>query len=87
MEKNSTARIKRGQPATFPRNVIPGWTEGLQLMNVGSKAKLFVSANLGYGERGAGQDIGPNTTLIFEIELISVQPNKNYAPATVQHIK
>lgn len=79
---------KRGQPATFPlTNVIPGWTEGLQLMRAGAKAKLFVPANLGYGERGNGQNVEPNKTLIFEVELISIQPNKGYAPAQVQHIK
>ncbi len=72
----------RGQPATFPVNgVIPGWTEGLQLMNVGTKAKLFVPANLGYGDRGAGQEIGPNQTLVFEVELLSIGPNKTAAPA------
>jgi FKBP-type peptidyl-prolyl cis-trans isomerase FklB len=79
---------KRGQPATFPlSNVIPGWTEGLQLLNTGAKAKLFVPANLGYGERGAGQEIGPNATLIFEIELLVIAPNKGYSPPQVQHIK
>jgi FKBP-type peptidyl-prolyl cis-trans isomerase len=79
---------KRGQPSAFAvGNVIPGWTEALQLMSVGTKAKLFVPSNLAYGDRGAGPDIGPNATLIFEIELLSVQPNKNYSPPVVQHIK
>jgi FKBP-type peptidyl-prolyl cis-trans isomerase FklB len=65
---------KRGQPATFPvGRVIKGWTEALQLMPVGSKWQLFVPADLAYGDRGAGQDIGPNATLIFEVELISIQ--------------
>ena len=65
---------KRGQPASFPVNgVIKGWTEALQLMPVGSKWQLFVPAELGYGDRGAGADIGPGATLIFEVELLSIQ--------------
>jgi FKBP-type peptidyl-prolyl cis-trans isomerase FklB len=65
---------KRGLPATFPvGGVIKGWTEALQLMPVGSKWQLFVPSDLAYGARGAGQDIGPNATLIFEVELISIQ--------------
>jgi FKBP-type peptidyl-prolyl cis-trans isomerase FklB len=65
---------KRGQPATFPvGGVIKGWTEALQLMPVGSKWQLFVPSNLAYGDRGAGADIGPNATLIFEVEMISIQ--------------
>jgi FKBP-type peptidyl-prolyl cis-trans isomerase FklB len=68
---------RRGQPATFPVNgVIPGWTEALKLMEVGSKWQLFIPSNLAYGERGAGSNIGPNRTLIFEIELISIQEKK-----------
>jgi FKBP-type peptidyl-prolyl cis-trans isomerase FklB len=65
---------KRGQPATFPvSGVIKGWTEALQLMPVGSKWQLFIPSELAYGAKGAGADIGPNSTLIFEIELISIQ--------------
>jgi FKBP-type peptidyl-prolyl cis-trans isomerase FklB len=65
---------KRGQPATFPVNgVIKGWTEALQLMPVGSKWQLFVPSSLAYAERGAGGEIGPNATLIFEVELLSIQ--------------
>src|SRR5215211_4743150 len=66
---------KRGQPATFPVNrVIKGWTEALQLMKVGSKYQLFIPADLAYGERGAGQDIGPNSALIFDVELLEITP-------------
>ena len=65
---------KRGQPATFPvSGVIKGWTEALQLMPAGSKWQLFVPAELAYGARGAGPGIGPNSTLVFEVELISIQ--------------
>jgi FKBP-type peptidyl-prolyl cis-trans isomerase FklB len=68
---------RRGQPASFPvSGVIPGWTEALPLMGEGAKWQLFVPSNLAYGERGAGAMIGPNATLIFEIELISVQEKK-----------
>jgi FKBP-type peptidyl-prolyl cis-trans isomerase FklB len=66
---------KRGQPATFPVNqVIKGWTEALQLMPVGSKWQLFVPSELAYGQRSPGPGIGPNATLIFDVELLSIQP-------------
>lgn len=65
--------VDRGQPATFPvGGVIQGWVEALQLMNVGSKYKLFIPSNLAYGERGVGGSIGPNETLVFEVELLSI---------------
>jgi FKBP-type peptidyl-prolyl cis-trans isomerase FklB len=65
--------VERKQTATFPVNgVIKGWQEALQLMSVGSKWRLYVPSQLAYGEQGAGADIGPNSTLIFEVELISI---------------
>lgn len=64
----------RGEPATFPVNrVIPGWTEALQLMKEGDKWQLFIPSKLAYGENGAGAKIGPNATLIFDIELLSIE--------------
>lgn len=66
---------KRGEPATFPvRGVIKGWTEVLQLVPVGTKFELWLPPDLAYGERGAGPDIGPNATLAFEVELLSIKP-------------
>jgi FKBP-type peptidyl-prolyl cis-trans isomerase FklB len=65
---------RRGQPASFKVNgVIRGWTEALQLMQEGAKWQLYIPSDLAYGERGAGRDIGPYSTLIFEVELISIE--------------
>lgn len=65
--------VQRGEPAEFPvSGVIAGWTEALQMMNTGSKWKLFVPYHLAYGERGAGGAIGPYTTLVFEVELLDI---------------
>jgi FKBP-type peptidyl-prolyl cis-trans isomerase len=73
---------KRGEPAHFPvTGVIKGWTEALQLMPVGSKWQLFVPSELAYGERQAGPQIGPNSTLIFEVELLSIEPKEAPKPA------
>jgi FKBP-type peptidyl-prolyl cis-trans isomerase FklB len=71
---------KRGQPATFPvSGVIKGWTEALPMMPVGSKWQLFIPADLAYGDRAPGPEIGPNSTLIFEVELLSIQPKADQA--------
>lgn len=65
--------VQRGRPATFPLNrVIKGWTEGLQLMPTGSKWRFFIPPHLGYGDRQVSAEIGPNSTLIFEVELLSI---------------
>lgn len=65
--------VERGEPAEFPVNgVIAGWTEALQLMQVGSKYRLFIPANLAYGPRGAGEMIGPDAMLIFDVELLDI---------------
>jgi FKBP-type peptidyl-prolyl cis-trans isomerase len=72
--KEFDSSYKRNEPATFPvKGVIKGWTEALQLMPVGSKWQLFIPPDLAYGERGAGAEIGPNSTLIFEVELVSIK--------------
>lgn len=66
--------VERGQPVTFPlNNVIPGWTEGVQLMKTGAKYKFFIPSELAYADRGAGGKIGPNETLIFDVELIEIK--------------
>src|ERR1700752_1738343 len=73
--KEFDSSYKRGQPATFPvSGVIKGWTEALQMMPGGSKWQLFIPPDLAYGERQAGPDITPGSTLIFEVELLSIQP-------------
>jgi len=82
--KEFDSSYKRGQPATFPvTGVIKGWTEALQLMPVGSKWQLFIPSDLAYGDRGAGADIGPGATLVFEVELMSIEDkSKDKAPAS-----
>ena len=75
--KEFDSSYKRGHPETFPvGGVIKGWTEALLLMPVGSKWQLFIPADLAYGDRGAGGDIGPGETLIFEVELLSIGEQK-----------
>jgi len=79
--KEFDSSYKRGQPATFPvSGVIKGWTEALQLMPVGSKWQLFIPPDLAYGDRQAGADITPGSTLVFEVELMSIQPKTASAP-------
>jgi FKBP-type peptidyl-prolyl cis-trans isomerase len=76
---------KRGKPVTFQvGEVIKGWSEALQLMPVGSKWQLFVPPDLAYGDRGAGQEIGPNSTLIFEVELLSIAPKTEAKPEDIK---
>jgi FKBP-type peptidyl-prolyl cis-trans isomerase FklB len=79
--KEFDSSYKRGQPATFPvGGVIKGWTEALQLMPVGSKWQLFIPPDLAYGDKQAGPDITPGSTLVFEVELVSIQPKTAAAP-------
>ncbi len=78
---------KRGKPATFPvKGVIPGWTEALQLMQTGAKWKLYIPANLAYGERGAGARIGPNSTLVFDIELLEIKSEQSSMAPKKQNV-
>ena len=79
--KEFDSSYKRGQPAQFPvTGVIKGWTEALELMPVGSKWELVLPPSLAYGERGAGPDIGPNSTLVFEVELVGIAPKAEAKP-------
>jgi FKBP-type peptidyl-prolyl cis-trans isomerase len=79
--KEFDSSYKRGQPAQFPvTGVIKGWTEALQMMPVGSKWELVLPPTLAYGERGAGPDIGPNSTLVFEVELVGIAPKPEARP-------
>ena len=72
--KEFDSSYKAGQPIEFPLNrVIPGWTEGVQLMKEGAKFEFFIPSNLAYGPRGAGGVIGPDETLIFDVELLKVK--------------
>jgi FKBP-type peptidyl-prolyl cis-trans isomerase len=83
--KEFDSSYKRGQSATFPvGQVIKGWTEVLQLMPVGSKYQVFIPSELAYGPRGAGADIGPNSALIFEIELLSIKAKPVEASKTME---
>ncbi|MFT6914071.1 MAG: FKBP-type peptidyl-prolyl cis-trans isomerase [Motiliproteus sp.] len=76
-EFDSSYKHGDGGPATFPLNsVIPGWTEGLQLISKGGKAELYIPAALAYGPNGMGQLIGPNSALVFEVELLDINPAK-----------
>jgi FKBP-type peptidyl-prolyl cis-trans isomerase FklB len=69
--------VERGEPVSFPvNNVIPGWTEALQLMKEGDKWQLVIPSKLAYGERQAGPKIGPNSTLVFEVELLSIEKSQ-----------
>lgn len=73
--KTFDSSVERGEPAVFPlAQVIPGWQEGIQLMSVGSKYRFFIPSALAYGTQGAGGVIGPNATLIFEVDLLSIEP-------------
>lgn len=73
--------IERGEPVSFPLDqVIPGWSEGLQLMNIGSTYKLYLPSSIAYGEQGAGNVIPPNATLIFTVTLLSIEPPAPAAP-------